>query len=494
MNFGLMILITGLVLLLSVFSSKIMYRFGVPTLILFLSLGLLLGSEGLGGIEFNDIVLTGWISQSALVIIIFSGGFDTSWKTVKKTASMSMTLSSVGTLLTALFVGVFSHFVLNLGWLEGFLLGSVIASTDAASVFSILRSKNINLKGDLPAILEMESGSNDPIAFSLTILFLSLIVGNASPFVLGSLMLLQILVGGVIGFAIGWLGVFVLNRINLAIDGLYIVMIVGIMFLSYGLTLTLSGNGYLAVYITGLFMGSRPITHKISLVRFFDGLTWIMQIFLFITLGLLVFPSQIMAIAWQGLAVAFFISFIARPVATWFVMSLFKRPIKEIAFVSWVGFRGAASIEFAIFVLIALTNVNQPFGLFLFNVVFFVTFFSILLQGTTLASLAKLLGLTEKNNHVLTTFSDYRGDTYAELSSLKVEANSPMVGHEIHELDIPSHILIVMIKRLSKVVTPKANTIIQEGDILMLASDSKKDLIEVTRMAQFKPKKKRKKL
>jgi cell volume regulation protein A len=267
------------------------------------------------------------------------------------------------------------------------------------------------------------------------------------------------------------------------------VITVGIMLLSYGLTLALNGNGYLAVYLTGLVMANKAITHKISLIRFFDGLTWIMQIFLFFTLGLLVFPSQVLTIFWQGLAVAFFISFVARPIAVFAIMSWFKRSIKEMTLVSWVGFRGAASIEFSIFVLVALLNVNSTLGAFLFNVVFFVAFFSVLLQGTTLTWLANRLGLTEKNNNVLTTFSDYRGDTFAELSSIKVDANAAMVGYAIRDLDIPDHILIVMIKRTNLVLTPKANTIIEAHDVLMLASDSKAELVDITKMAQFQPKK-----
>jgi cell volume regulation protein A len=489
MEFGFILLVAGIVLLLSVFASKVMYRFGVPTLILFMSLGILLGSEGIGGIEFDDVGITSSISQLALVVIIFSGGFDTSWKSAKKTAPLSLLLSSLGTLITALLVGTFAHLVFNLGWIEGFLLGSIISSTDAASVFSILRSKNLNLKGELASILEIESGSNDPFAFSLTIFFLSLLLDSGSIGSLGFLVIFQIGIGALIGIGIGFGAVYIMNRINLAIDGLYMVITVGIMLLSYGLTLALNGNGYLAVYLTGLVMANKAITHKISLIRFFDGLTWIMQIFLFFTLGLLVFPSQVLTIFWQGLAVAFFISFVARPIAVFAIMSWFKRSIKEMTLVSWVGFRGAASIEFSIFVLVALLNVNSTLGAFLFNVVFFVAFFSVLLQGTTLTWLANRLGLTEKNNNVLTTFSDYRGDTFAELSSIKVDANAAMVGYAIRDLDIPDHILIVMIKRTNLVLTPKANTIIEAHDVLMLASDSKAELVDITKMAQFQPKK-----
>jgi cell volume regulation protein A len=208
-----------------------------------------------------------------------------------------------------------------------------------------------------------------------------------------------------------------------------------------------------------------------------------MQILLFFTLGLLVFPSQVFAVFWQGLAVAVFLSFVGRPLAVFFIMRIFKRPIKEAALVSWVGFRGAASIVFAIFPLVA----NIPVGPLLFNIVFFVAFFSVLVQGTSLVPLARKLGLTEKTGSVLTTFTDYRGDTFADLLGVKIPKDSEVVGMSIMELDIPPQILIVMIKRGKAVVTPRGHTTLQAGDVLMLASDSKEELLEIARMERFQP-------
>lgn len=475
------ILFIGIVLFVAILASKMMYRFGVPTLIVFVTLGMLMGSEGLGGIEFDDYVFAGGIAEVALIVIIFSGGFDTSWGTAKKIAPLAAALSSLGTILTALFVGLFAHLALSLSLLEGFLLGSIVASTDAASVFAILKSKNLNLKEDLASTLEIESGSNDPFAYMLTILLIALIQGGAGRFGWG--LLLQLSVGAAVGLLIGYAGVWFLNKIHLAIDGLYIIIAASLMLLSFGLSEFAYGNGYLAVYLTGIVLGNHPVTHKVSLVRFFDGLTWLMQILLFFTLGLLVFPSQVLSVFWQGLAVAVFISFVGRPLAITLIMRAFKRPWKETALVSWVGFRGAASIVFAIYPLVA----GLPSGALFFNIVFFVAFFSVLVQGTSLVPLAKKLGLTEKTGTVLTTFTDYRGDTYADLVGVKIPKDSEVVGMSIMELDIPPQILIVMIKRGKAVVTPRGRTTLEAGDVLMLASDSKEELLEIAKMERFQP-------
>lgn len=475
------ILLAGIILFLAVFTSKVMYRFGVPTLIIFISLGILLGSEGLGGIYFDDYQLAGTIAQVALMVIIFSGGFDTSWQTARSSIGLAMTLSSVGVILTSFLVGTFAHFALGLSWLEGLLLGSIISSTDAAAVFSIFRSRNLNLKGNLASTLEIESGSNDPFAYMMTLLFISLIQGSASG--IGWMLVLQLSVGIAIGFLIGFAATWFINHVNLAIDGLYSIIAVAVMLLSFGLVSTLGGNGFLAVYLSGIVMGNRPLTHKISLVKFFDGLTWLMQILLFFTLGLLVFPSRVLGVFWQGLAIAVFISFVGRPLSIALIMALFKRSVRETALISWVGFRGAASIAFAILPLMY----QLPAGELIFNIVFFVAIFSVLIQGSFLVPFAKWLGLSEKEGTVLTTFTDYRGDTFADLLAVKVPADSAAVDRKIRELDIPSHILIAFIKRGKSVITPRANTVIQGNDVLMLASDSKEELLKIAKLEQVKP-------
>jgi potassium/hydrogen antiporter len=473
------ILIGGIVLFIAVFASKLMSKFGVPTLVIFVTLGMLMGSEGIGGIAFEDYGLTRQIAEIALIVILFSGGFGTAWGVVKRSAPMAGVLSSAGVVLTAMLVGLFAWLVFDLSILESFLLGAIISSTDAAAVFTILKTRNLNLRSDLAATLELESGSNDPFAYILTILFIAGIQGTAAGF--GGALFLQLLVGSMIGVGIGYLGMMIINKIHLSIDGLYFIIAAAIVMLSFGLATILEGNGFLAVYLTGMVLGNHPLTHKISLVKFFDGMAWLMQILLFFTLGLLVFPSQVIAVFWQGLAVALFLSFIARPLAVFAIMSLFRKPWKDQALVSWVGFRGAASIVFAIYPLVY----GLASGPFLFNIVFFVAFFSVLIQGMSLIPLAKRLGLTETSKTTLTTFTDYRGDTYADLLGVKIPEDSDVVGKTIMELDIPERILIVMIKRGKAIVTPRGSTELHAGDVLMLASDSKQELLDIAHMEQF---------
>lgn len=479
MTLEILIFTSGLLLFAAVFASKAIYRFGVPTLVIFVTLGIIAGSEGLIGINFEDYSLTAIIAQIGLMIIIFSGGFDTSWKKAKKSAPLALVLSSLGVVLTTLFVGLFAYFILNFSFYESMLLAALMASTDAAAVFAILRSKNLYLKTELAATLELESGSNDPFSYLLTIVFISLLtVSNVN---IASVIITQIVLGILGGLLIGFLSVKIINKINLKIDGLYIILTLALMMLAYGLIQTLGGNGYLSVYITGIIMGNKPLTHKISMVKFFDGLTWLSQILLFFTIGLIINPSQVVGVLYQGLAIALFISFVGRPLAVGLIMLFFKRPIKDILFVSWVGFRGVASIVFAILTL----TYNIPNSQIFLNIIFIVAFFSVLVQGTLLGPFARWLGLVEPNEDPLTTFTDYRGDAYTELLKVKVNADSPIVGKKVMECNIPENILIAFIQRGKGIVAPRGNTIIEAKDILMLASDDKKQLLEVAKNGLF---------
>ena len=341
------LLFIGIIMIVAVFASKIMSRYGVPTLVIFMGLGMLLGSEGFGGIEFNDIYAARDIANVALMVIIFSGGFDTHWSSAKKSAKLSITLASVGVVLTALSVALFSTLALGFTILEGFLLGSIISSTDAASVFAILKAKRLNLKNELAPTLEMESGSNDPMAYLLTILALGLFQGQGNQLFLT--FILQIAVGLFVGLIVGKAATWFINRIHLTIDGLYIIIAIAVMIISYSLSTVLLGNGFLSVYLTGIILGNSRIVHKFPMIRFFDGLTNLMQMALFFTLGLLVFPSQVQSVLIPGLAVALFLTFFGRPIAVAIIMKLgFRRTWADTFFVSWVGFRGASSIVFAI--------------------------------------------------------------------------------------------------------------------------------------------------
>ena len=468
----------GLILLICALTSKVLYRYGIPTLIIFLVIGMLMGSDGFGGIYFDNSRLAQDLSSFCLIFTMFSGGFGTNWKTAKPVAVPSAVLATLGVVLTALLVGVFAYFILHFTFLEGMLLGSIIASTDAASVFSILRSKKLNLKNGLAPMLELESGSNDPIAYMLTTVFLGMILGENNN--VAVLLVAQIVIGVLVGVLVGKLAVRLINHINLEIDSLYSVMVIGIAILSYAGANLLTGNGFLAVYITGLIMGNSRLVHKISLVRYFDGFSWLMQIMLFFTLGLLVFPSRLPGIALTGLAVAAFITFVARPIAVFCVLTLFKRPIKEQLLVSWVGFRGAASIVFATLPLTA----GLPIADTIFNTVFFVALLSVLVQGTFFIPIAKKLDLVGQDEKVLKTFTDYSGEIHAELLELYVEKGSEMADKAIMDLDIPMDILIVMLRREGKLITPKGGTLIRPGDTILLAGDNKNQLLDMERKTQ----------
>jgi potassium/hydrogen antiporter len=469
--------IAGIILLICAISSKVLYKFGIPTLIIFLAIGMLMGSDGIGGIYFDDSRLAQNLCNFGLIFIMFSGGFDTNWKTAKPIAFSAGVLATLGVFLTAFLVGVFAHFVLGLTFLEGMLLGSIISSTDAASVFSILRSKRLNLKNGLAPLLEMESGSNDPIGYMLTTIFLGLLLGEKEN--IWFLMFTEVALGVLIGIVVGKIAVWLINHINLDIDGLYSIIVFGIAIVSFSGAHLLHGNGFLAVYITALIMGNSRLVHKISLVRYFDGISWLTQILLFFTLGLLVFPSRLPGIALTGIAVAAFLTFVARPIAVFCILSLFKRPIKEQLLVSWVGFRGAASIVFATYPLTA----GLPIADMIFNTVFFVALVSVLVQGTFFIPIAKKLDLIGKDETVLKTFTDYSGEMHAELLEIKVSKGSQMADKAIMDLDIPMDILIVMIRRKDKLITPRGATILKEGDTIMLAGDNKAQLLELDAMA-----------
>lgn len=461
------LLFGGAILIISVLSSKLLYRFGIPTLLIFLSLGMLLGSDGIGGIYFDNYTIAQQVSSVGLVFIMFYGGFGFNWKTAKPVVTRSILLSTLGVVITALLTGIFSWWMFKVTFLEGMLLGAVVSSTDAASVFSILRSKKLNLKGGLASMLEMESGSNDPFSYMLTVIIISMLSNTGKQSVV-QLLTLQIFFGLLVGFSLAFASVYLLRNVHLEIDGLYPIFIIAIVLLGYSVSEMLKGNGFLAVYIIGIVLGNSKIIHKKSLVHFFDGLSWLMQIVLFFTLGLLVFPSQLPYVFTDALLIALFLIFMARPVAVFSILSWFKTPLKQQLLVSWVGLRGAASIVFATF---ALTS-GIPIANQIFNTVFFIALLSIVLQGTLIPKMAKLLDVVDEDDNVYKTFSDYQDDTHTKLIEYDVKKTSPWAGKSIMEANIPEDILVVMIKRKNEVITPKGSTIINTGDKLVLIGNS----------------------
>ncbi len=403
MSFSLAITLGGVLLLAGVLASKVAAKFGLPALLLFLVVGMLAGSEGPGGLYFDNPELTRAIGDGSLIMILFAGGLDTEWRQVRPVLGIGLTLSTLGVALTALLLGTFAWFMLGtfanfdlgttgLSWVEGLLLGTIVSSTDAAAVFSILRSSHLSLRGELQPLLEFESGSNDPMAVLLTTNVVQVLTTDNFSVggFLGSLVL-QLVVGGLVGYGAGRAMVWVVNHIRLNVPALYPITTLALLLITFGLTDRLGGNGFLAVYVAGIVLGNLPITQREVILSFHDGLGWLMSIVMFLVLGLLVFPSQLLGIAGVGLAIALFLMVVARPVSVFLCLAPVSMPLAEKGFLAWVGLRGAVPIVLATVPLTAGISGGQQ----IFNVVFFTVLVSVLVQGLSLAGVAKRLGLVE---------------------------------------------------------------------------------------------------
>jgi potassium/hydrogen antiporter len=445
---------------------------------------MLAGSEGPGGIAFDDPALAQSIGIIALVFILFAGGIDANWAQVRPTFWQASSLATLGVLFTALAVGAFLSILLGFSLLNGLLLGAIVASTDAAAVFSVLRSRNISLRGRLKPLLELESGSNDPMAIFLTIALIQLIANKGSS--VGSLILLFIVqmgLGAALGFGLGKAMVFSLNRLKLAYEGIYPVFAMAFAALVYGATASLGGSGFLAVYIAGLVASNSEFVHKKSLLRFFDGMAWLSQITMFLTLGLLVFPSHIFPILGMGLLVSGFLMLVARPLSVFISLSFSKLQWREKAFVSWVGLRGAVPIVLATFPLLA----GLPDARLIFNLVFFIVLTSALFQGWSTPIAARFFNVDAppdlKRRYPL-EFSPVEGvDT--ELVDLIVPYNSPAAGKPIVELGMPPDSLIVLLSRNDAFLVPSGGTVLQEGDTVLVLVN--KNNLPLVRSVLMKP-------
>ena len=457
--------LVSVVLLLCVVTSKLLYRFGVPTLLIFMALGMLFGSEGPGGIQFDNYELTRDICSVALIFIIFYGGFGTSWKLARPVAAQAILMASVGVIITAGLTGIFFSLVFGATLLEGLLIGSVVASTDAASVFAILRSRALNLKGGLASLLEVESGSNDPIAYMLTIIVLSLMQQNSETN-LAVMVLQQVGLGLAIGAVLAWLTVKLLQRFELEIEGLYSILMIGVALFGYELSNYGGGNGYLCVYVCGIILGNSRIPRKMMLVPFLDAVSWTMQIALFFTLGLLAVPSRLPEMILPGLAVFLFMLLVARPAATFSIMSWFRAYIRPQFFVSWVGLRGAASIVFAIYAATA----RPDLGMDIYHLVFMVCLLSIIVQGTFLPQIARRLRLIDNSQSVFQSFTDYDEFATTELVELVISPKNPFIGTALLDMEMPDGTLPVMLKRGRKTIIPNKTTVLKAGDRVVLST------------------------
>ncbi len=388
-----LLLIAGILLLLSVLASRLGGRLGVPGLLLFLGIGMLAGSDGPGGIWFDNYALAQLVGTVALVFILFSGGLFTRWSTVRPILGPGLSLATLGVLLTMLLTGAFARWVLNLGWLEALLLGAIVSSTDASAVFSVLRERAVRLRRPLRPLLEFESGTNDPMAIFLTMGLVLLLTRPEVPlWQILPLFVQQMGLGLLLGLLLGLGSAWLLRRVRLGYAGLYAVFSVAIALLVFSIPAVLGGSGFLAAYVAGLVVGQSDFPHKSTLFSFHEGLGWLMEIGMFLILGLLVFPSQLPGVAPAATLLALLLMLVARPMAVWLSLIGTRFNRGEKAFIAWVGLRGAIPIVLATFPLLAGLESAQ----LLFNVTFFVVLLSVLVQGTTLPLAARLFGVEAK--------------------------------------------------------------------------------------------------
>lgn len=467
----LILIATAGLLLLSVLASKVSDRFGIPALLLFLLLGMLAGSDGPGGIYFDDPALTQFIGVIALILILFAGGLDTDWDSIRPVLKEGAVLATLGVMLTALLVGIFAHWLLHLSLLEGLLLGAIVSSTDAAAVMSVLRAKSISLRGRLKPLLELESGSNDPMAVFLTVGLIQLLTQQIdSPLALIARLILQGVLGTALGYALGRGLVWIINHARLGYEGLYPVLTLAAVLLIYGFTAVVGGNGFLAVYVAAIVVGNRDFIHKRSLMRFHDGLAWLTQIAMFLTLGLLVFPSQLLPVIGAGLLIAGWLMLIARPLSVFVALAAARLPWREKTLVAWVGLRGAVPIILATYPRLA----GLPAAPLIFNVVFFVVLASVLLQGTTIPLMARWLKVDARVAPKPAFPIEYTpvNGLKSSLRELTLPADSAAVGKAIVELKLPRDVLIILIGRGSEFLVSTGGTVLQAGDTLLMLAEA----------------------
>lgn len=460
------ILIIAIIILLCISLNKLSSRLGIPMLLAFILLGMLLGSDGVFKIPFNNYGIAEQLCTIALIFIMFYGGFGTSWNQAKPVAVKSILLSSLGVILTAVVTGLFCFFILRYDFLESMLIGSVISSTDAASVFSILRSKHLNLKDHTASMLEVESGSNDPCSYMLTIILLSMMSGEFSGGQLAYMVFAQVVYGGAIGVIIGLGSVYALAKIKFVTDGFDTIFVFAVALIAYALATWIGGNGYLSVYIAGIILGNNPIHNKKSLVNFFDGLTGLMQMLIFCLLGLLSSPSELIKIALPALAIALFITFVSRPIAIFSILAPFKCSFNQKLLVSWCGLRGAASIVFAIMATVSPAYMKHD----IFHIVFLIVLFSMGIQGSLITRFAEKLDMIDDQHNVMKTFSDYSDEMPIQFIKLSIASGHPWSNKEIKDIRLVPGVLLVLILRGEERIIPKGNTTILAGDSIILSA------------------------
>lgn len=460
------ILLVAAVILLCLSLNKMSNKLGIPMLLAYILLGMMFGTDGILKIPFDNFTIAEQICTVSLIFIMFYGGFGTNWKQAKPVAGKAVLLSTVGVILTAVTTGAFCHFILKMDFWESMLIGSVISSTDAASVFSILRSKRLNLKNNTASMLEVESGSNDPCSYMLTVIILTIMSGELSGSSLVVMIFSQIIFGILVGVVVALAAAFILKKVNFATDGFDTIFVFSMALVSYAGASMINGNGYLAAYIAGIILGNTPLHHKKSLVHFFDGITGLMQMLIFFLLGLLAYPSQLPKILPIALAIAVFLTFVARPVSIFAILTPFRCPVKQQLLVSWAGLRGAASIVFAIMATVSPAYTKND----LFHIVIFIVLFSISIQGTLLGLVAKKLDMIDENGNVMKTFSDYSDEMPVEFVKISIKAGHPWENRRIKDLTSLPDLLLVLILRGEERIIPNGNTVVLAGDKIVLSA------------------------
>lgn len=474
------LLICSVLLFVSIVVSKTGYRFGIPTLLLFLFVGMFFGSDGLG-IQFHNAQEAQFIGMLALSIILFSGGMDTKFAEIKPVLTQGILLSTFGVLLTTFFTGFFifwisgfSHTSITMSLTTSLLLAATMSSTDSASVFNILRSQKMNLKHNLRPMLELESGSNDPMAYMLTIVLIQFIQssGMGAGDILGSFAI-QFIVGGVAGYLLGKLAIIIINKINLPNQSLYPILLLSFVFFIFTITDLIKGNGYLAVYIAGIMVGNTKITNRKEISTFMDGMTWLFQIIMFLTLGLLVNPHEMLGIAIVATLIGIFMILIARPLSVALCLLPFRKmPVRSKVFISWVGLRGAVPIIFATYPVVAgVDDSNQ-----IFNIVFFITILSLVIQGSTISWFAKLLHLDTPLEKTGNDFGvELPDEIDSSLHDLVLTEEMLAKGDRLKDMDIPKGTLVMLVKRGDEFIIPNGTVQLHAGDKLLLISENKKE-------------------
>lgn len=460
------ILLVAAVILLCLSLNKMSNKLGIPMLLAYILLGMMFGTDGILKIPFDNFTIAEQICTVSLIFIMFYGGFGTNWKQAKPVAGKAVLLSTVGVILTAVTTGAFCHFILKMDFWESMLIGSVISSTDAASVFSILRSRRLNLKNNTASMLEVESGSNDPCSYMLTVIILTIMSGELSGSSLVVMIFSQIIFGILVGVVVALAAAFILKKVNFATDGFDTIFVFSMALVSYAGASMINGNGYLAAYIAGIILGNTPLHHKKSLVHFFDGITGLMQMLIFFLLGLLAYPSQLPKILLIALAIAVFLTFVARPVSVFAILMPFRCPVKQQLLVSWAGLRGAASIVFAIMATVSPAYTKND----LFHIVIFIVLFSISIQGTLLGLVAKKLDMIDENGNVMKTFSDYSDEMPVEFVKISIKAGHPWENRKIKDLTSLPDLLLVLILRGEERIIPNGNTVVLAGDKIVLSA------------------------